>query len=214
MMKWEFEFDERLRWTAELRNNLYNKANLAQKKNLLEVGCVTGELLKEIGVMYDLKLYGIDNDAIKIEYARVNLEKNMIDAKLMVMDISNNSFEDRMFDIIISYFSFLWIKNLKKSMSEIHRILTDDGTFKDYVPGKKAKVMEDKVVVEKPTEVIEENTEEEVMLSELPSDLSKCTVVELKAYCTERKISYDKKVVKQGLIDLLTKEEEVDTDEI
>lgn len=128
-MKWEFEFDERLKWTAELRDNLYSKANLAQKKSLLEVGCVTGELLKEIGVMYDLKLYGIDNDAIKIEYARVNLEKNMIDAKLMVMDISNNSFEDEMFDVIISYFTFLWIKDLKKSISEIHRILTNDGIF-------------------------------------------------------------------------------------
>ncbi|MFX0018873.1 MAG: class I SAM-dependent methyltransferase [Promethearchaeota archaeon] len=128
-MKWEFEFDERLKWTAELRDNLYKKANLAQKKNLLEVGCVTGELLKEIGVMYDLKLYGIDNDAVKIEYARVNLEKNMIDAKLMVMDISNNSFEDEMFDVIISYFSFLWIKNLKKAISEIHRILTNNGVF-------------------------------------------------------------------------------------
>ncbi len=129
MMKWDFKFDERLRWTAELRDNLYSKANLGQKKSLLEVGCVTGELLKEIGVMYDLKLYGIDNDAIKIEYARVNLEKNMIDAKLMVMDISNNSFEDEMFDVIISYFTFLWIKDLKKSISEIHRILTNDGIF-------------------------------------------------------------------------------------
>ncbi len=128
-MKWEFEFDEKLRWTAELRNNLYNKANLAQRKNLLEIGCVTGELLKEIGVMYDLKLYGIDKDAIKIEYAKVNLEKNMIEAKLMVMDISNNSFEDEMFDVIISYFTFLWTKNLKKSISEIHRILTKYGIF-------------------------------------------------------------------------------------
>ncbi|MFX1589385.1 MAG: class I SAM-dependent methyltransferase [Promethearchaeota archaeon] len=126
-MKWEFEFDEKLKWTAELRNNLYIKSNLAQKRNLLEIGCVTGELLKEIGVMYDLKLYGIDNDAVKIEYAKVNLEKNMINAKLMVMDISNNSFENKMFDVIISYFTFLWIKDLKKAISEIHRILTKDG---------------------------------------------------------------------------------------
>ncbi|MFX0025896.1 MAG: class I SAM-dependent methyltransferase [Candidatus Hermodarchaeota archaeon] len=128
-MKWEFEFDEKLKWTAELRNNLYIKSNLAQKRNLLEIGCVTGELLKEIGVMYDLKLYGIDNDAVKIEYAKVNLEKNMINAKLMVMNISNNSFEDKMFDVIISYFTFLWIKDLKKAISEIHRILTEDGIF-------------------------------------------------------------------------------------
>lgn len=129
MMKWEFQFNEQLKWTAYLRDNLYQKANLPLKDNLLEIGCGTGELLKEIGVNYNLKLFGIDSDELKIEYAKVNLEKNMIKAKLFVMDIENNSFEDEKFDIIISYFSFIWLKNLKKSMLEIHRILKEDGIF-------------------------------------------------------------------------------------
>ena len=126
-MKWEFHFNDQLKWTADLRDNLYRKANFAQKRNLLEIGCGAGELLKEIGVMYDLKLFGIDTDEVKIEYAKVNLEKNMIDAKLLRMDISNNTFEDGIFDVITSYFTFLWIKDLKKSFSEIYRILNKDG---------------------------------------------------------------------------------------
>jgi ubiquinone/menaquinone biosynthesis C-methylase UbiE len=129
MMKWDLKFSEYLKWTAELRDNLYNRASFAQKKNLLEIGCGTGELLKEIGIKYNLKLHGIDNDAVKIEYARVNLEKNMIKATLDVMDISNNSFNNKVFDIITSYFSFIWMKDLRKSFLEIHRILKDDGIF-------------------------------------------------------------------------------------
>ncbi|MFX1495933.1 MAG: class I SAM-dependent methyltransferase [Promethearchaeota archaeon] len=129
MMEWDLKFSEWLKWTAELRDNLYNKASFSQKDNLLEIGCSTGELLKEIGVKFGLKLYGIDNDEVKVEYARVNLEKNMIKATINRIDISNNTFNDKIFDIVISYFSFLWIKDLKKSISEIHRILKEDGVF-------------------------------------------------------------------------------------
>lgn len=129
MMKWDLRFSELLKWTAELRDNLYNKAAFSHKDTLLHIGCSTGELLKEIGVKYSLKLHGIDNDEVKIEYARVNLEKNMIKAILEVMDISNNTFNDKAFDIVISYFSFLWIKDLRKSFSEIYRILEDKGIF-------------------------------------------------------------------------------------
>ena len=43
MMKWDLRFSEQLKWTAELRDNLYNKAMFSQKESLLHIGCSTGE---------------------------------------------------------------------------------------------------------------------------------------------------------------------------
>ncbi len=129
MINWEKKFNEQLTWTAELRDCLYEKAEFSHKKNLLELGCRTGELLKEIGIKYNLKLFGIDTDKNKIEYASANLEKNLIDAKLITMNILNNNFEDNFFDVVITYCYFLWEMDLNNILAEIHRILKHNGVF-------------------------------------------------------------------------------------
>jgi len=124
---WEDYFNKELKWTSHLRDRLYEKSNITQKKNLLEIGCGTGELLKEIGVKFNLKLFGIDTSKEKIHYAKQNLMKNMIDAKLSTMNLLNNSFDNNKFDVIITHFLFLWIKDLNRSFDQIYRILKKDG---------------------------------------------------------------------------------------
>ncbi|GAH99277.1 unnamed protein product, partial [marine sediment metagenome] len=62
-------------------------------------------------------------DKNKIEYASANLEKNLIDAKLLTMDILNNNIEDNFFDVVITYCYFLWEMDLNYIITEIHRIL-------------------------------------------------------------------------------------------
>ncbi len=129
MINWKEKFNEQLTWTAELRDCLYEKAEFSLKKNLLELGCYNGELLKEIGIKYNLKLFGIDKNKNKIEYASANLEKNLIDAKLITMDILNNNFEDNFFDVVITYCYFLWEMDINHILAEIHRILKHNGVF-------------------------------------------------------------------------------------
>lgn len=129
MINWEDKFNEELVWTANLRDRLYERAEIGLKSNLLEIGCGRGELLKEIGIKFDLKLYGLDTNDSLIEIARDNLYKNLIEAKLMNMDILNNNLESKFFDIIITHYSFLWIKDIGKAIQEIHRILKPDGVF-------------------------------------------------------------------------------------
>jgi len=124
---WEDYFNKELRWTAHLRDRLYEKSNITQKRNLLEIGCGSGELLKEIGVKFNLKLFGIDISKEKIQYATQNLKKNMIDAKLSNMNLLNNTFNNQMFDVIITHFLFLWVKDLSRAFNQIHRILKKDG---------------------------------------------------------------------------------------
>ena len=126
---WEEYFNHELTWTAHIRDRLYDKANLSQKKALLEIGCGSGELLKEIGIQFNLKLYGIDINQNKIKYAKENLRKNRIDAKLSVMNILDNQFQSQMFDVVITHFLFLWVKDLRECFNQIHRILKPDGVL-------------------------------------------------------------------------------------
>jgi len=128
-MSWDVKVNEELKWTANVRDRLYTKANFAQKNNLLAISCGTGELLKEIGIKFNLKLYGIDDDRVKIDYASMNLAKNQIDAYLKQAKILNSNFQNNFFDIIITNFYFVWKKNLNEIFTEIHRILKHEGIF-------------------------------------------------------------------------------------
>ncbi|MFX0059845.1 MAG: class I SAM-dependent methyltransferase [Candidatus Hodarchaeota archaeon] len=126
---WEEKFNQQLKWTAHLRDRLYERANLTEKRNLLEVGCGSGELLKEIGVKFNLKLFGIDINEDRIKYATENLRINLIEAKLYVMNILNNNFEKEMFDVVVTHFLFLWIKDLEKIFTQLHRIIKKNGVL-------------------------------------------------------------------------------------
>ena len=126
-MNWDEKLDQELKWNADVRDRFYNKALLTHKENLLEVGCGYGELLKEIGVKYRLKLYGIEKDQDKINFARQNLTHNQIKCNLKQTDILNSEFDDKMFDVILTNFFFGWIDDVEPIITEIHRLLKKDG---------------------------------------------------------------------------------------
>jgi len=127
MIDWNIRFSEQLKWTYEFRNHIYKIINLETKTNLLEIGCGTGALLKEIGKKFKLELYGIDIDKNRLKISKENLKKEGIKANLQYMDILNNNFEDERFEVIITHYLFLWIKDLEKCFNEIHRILKKEG---------------------------------------------------------------------------------------
>jgi len=129
MIEWNTRFSEQLKWTFEFRRQLYKKVNLGTKANLLEIGCGTGELLKEIGKEFKLDLYGIDIDENRLKTAEINLKKENISANLQYMDILNNNFKDERFEVISTHYLFLWIKDLEKCFDEIHRILKKNGVL-------------------------------------------------------------------------------------
>ncbi|MHA1488459.1 MAG: class I SAM-dependent methyltransferase [Promethearchaeota archaeon] len=124
IINWSDRFSEQLKWTKELREYLYKKISLGfGKKKILEIGCGTGELLKEIGKKFKQELYGIDIDEERIKTANKNLKQQGIKAELKHVDFLNNNFKDQFFEVIITNYLFLWIKNLKKCFDEIYRIL-------------------------------------------------------------------------------------------
>ncbi len=130
IINWSDRFSEQLKWTKELREYLYKKISLGLgKKKILEIGCGTGELLKEIGKKFKQELYGVDIDEERLKTAKANLKQQGIKAELKHVDFLNNNFNDQFFEVIITNYLFLWIKNLKKCFDEIYRILKEDGVL-------------------------------------------------------------------------------------
>ncbi len=127
-LNWEDRFRIQLHWTTELRNYLFDKISLSTRHGvLLEIGCGSGELIKEIGLNYNVKLHGIDIDEERVELTKNNLNAHGVVADIKQMDILNNNFLDEQFEIIITNYLFLWIKDLNTCFTEIHRILKKGG---------------------------------------------------------------------------------------
>ena len=127
---WHNRFQNQLKWTSELRHNIYNLIKLSNyppEARVLEIGCGTGALLLELGTKYSLKLFGIDVDAERLVMAKQNLNKMGIKAELSLMNIETSTFPDGAFDLIVTNLVFLWINDLDKAFEQLHRILKKGG---------------------------------------------------------------------------------------
>ena len=104
MINWQDRFSQQLKWTKQFREFLYQKVLIGSKNNLLDIGCGTGELLVELGKIFELELHGMDINDERLKIAKENLVNNSITANLTQADILNNSWADETFDVITTHY--------------------------------------------------------------------------------------------------------------
>jgi len=90
-------------------------------RNMLEYGCGTG-YASQTWVDYGANLTGIDISPEGIKKAKKNVPKGTF----IEMNAEKMDFQDSMFDIVIGS-GILHHLNLKQSLSELSRVLSDDG---------------------------------------------------------------------------------------
>ena len=111
----------------------------AKRINLLDVGCGTGEFaFNVIGRSYRIKAHGVDISHDMIKVARSKLRSDNIEFK--VGDVEELPYEKDTFDIITCSHSFHHYPDQKKALSEMHRILKDDGRLM-IIDGSRDKVI-------------------------------------------------------------------------
>jgi len=98
-------------------------------KRVLEIGCGGGQnsiVLAKKGAIVS----GIDFSKNQIAYAKRLAKKDEVKVHFHVGDMQDLSrFADRTFDLVMTAFSLLYVKNLDKTFAEVHRILKNGGVF-------------------------------------------------------------------------------------
>ncbi|MEE9409888.1 MAG: methyltransferase domain-containing protein [Candidatus Heimdallarchaeota archaeon] len=117
------QFVRQASWTKSFRYNIYRQIGLTKAKKILEVGCGTGVITRELREKTSARIVAIDKDAAMIKDAKSRV-KNV---EFLVEDVENLSMKDKTFDIIISQYLFLWLSEPSKAVSEMVRVCKKRG---------------------------------------------------------------------------------------
>ena len=108
-------------------------SQFVKSKTVLDAACGTGygaSMMLDAGAK---KVVGIDNSAEAIEYCKKNYKKDNLEFKTEECEKINL---DVPFDIVVSFETIEHLKNQSRFVSEVKRLLKDDGVFIVSTPNK------------------------------------------------------------------------------
>lgn len=136
---WRSELEAGKEQRGNLRTNLdfLRQINLLKPNSrILEIGCGIGSIVSELnGQGYDIT--GTDISSKAIEYGL----KKYGDIKLQVHPAEELRFEDHAFDVVLSFDLFEHIARVDRHISEVHRVLKEDGLYLFQTPNKYSNVI-------------------------------------------------------------------------
>lgn len=120
---------------------LLDKAEIKSGHDVLEVGCGAGHILERIK---SGNLTGTDISSVQIERAKKRLGKRAILIKAKGEELP---FPDKSFDRIICTEVFEHVLEPVKILTEIYRVLKNDGIFSLSVPNEKLIILTKKILL-------------------------------------------------------------------
>lgn len=111
-------------------NWIFSNYRIENGMRVLELGCGTGSMWigknKEVENCSQIVLSDFSEGMI--ETARNNL-KDYEKIEYKIIDIQNIPFEDNSFDVVIANMMLYHVPDIQKGLSEVKRVLKDNGTF-------------------------------------------------------------------------------------
>ena len=108
-------------------NWLFNQIDFSKVNRLLEIGCGNGKLWKNRDIdLRNREIFLSDISEGMVHEVRKKLGK---DYNCIVADCQAIPFKDEYFDAVIANHVLFYIQNLDKGLSEIYRVLKDNGIF-------------------------------------------------------------------------------------
>jgi ubiquinone/menaquinone biosynthesis C-methylase UbiE len=114
-MNWHSRYLQQAAWTRDLRTYLFEQAGLKTASRVLEVGCGTGAILRELSAP---ALHGLDLEAGSLAECKIHAPA----ASLTLGDGHCLPYPDRSFDIVYCHFLLLWVKNPLQVLCEMARV--------------------------------------------------------------------------------------------
>jgi ubiquinone/menaquinone biosynthesis C-methylase UbiE len=115
---WHNWFKSQAIWTLDLRQYLYNFCQIENTKRILEVGCGTGVILKELLDQHTASVFGIDINLSHLSIAKQNLNSPLLTAG----DAHKLPFPNNSFDLSVCHFLLLWVKDPIHVVREMVRV--------------------------------------------------------------------------------------------
>lgn len=112
--------------TAEERIPLYLEVGLKDAGLILDVGCGSGVVTRDIANFTKGKVIGIDGSKNMLKVAK-NVLKDHKNAELEHGDAENLPFDDNMFDIVTCNLLLMWADNPQKVVNEMARVTKPAG---------------------------------------------------------------------------------------
>ncbi len=115
-MNWHARYLQQAAWTRDLRTYLFDKAGIEDARRVLEVGCGTGAVLREI--KSPASLHGLDLEPASLAECRIHASA----ASLTRGDAHRLPFPDKSFDIVYCHFLLLWVRDPLQVVNEMARV--------------------------------------------------------------------------------------------
>lgn len=115
-MNWHSRYLQQAAWTHDLRVYLFEKAGLAGARHVLEVGCGTGAILRELNT--PASLHGLDLDPAALSECRIHAPA----VSLTRGDGQHLPYPAKSFDIAYCHFLLLWANNPLQVVREMARV--------------------------------------------------------------------------------------------
>ena len=111
-------------------NWVFDQYGLMENIKILEFGCGTGNIWVERKKQLpkNMQMILTDISPLMIEKTKKNLGESK-NITYQVMDIQNTPFEENTFDVIIANHMLYHVPNIPMALSEVKRILKDNGIF-------------------------------------------------------------------------------------
>jgi SAM-dependent methyltransferase len=120
-MNWHKRYTQQAAWTRDLRAYLFEKASLANARRVLEVGCGTGAILRELNT--SASLHGLDINSSALRECRIYAPNAIV--------VQGNALSlpylDASFDIVYCHFLLLWVRDPLQVLQEMKRMTKPGG---------------------------------------------------------------------------------------
>ncbi len=121
-MNWHERYVRQAGWTRTLRSYLLARSGLEKAHRVLEVGCGTGAVLRDLPGG-GAAIHGLDLDRLALQACRQNVPS----AALTNGDALALPYPDHSFDITFCHFLLLWIPEPLEALKEMKRVTRQEG---------------------------------------------------------------------------------------
>ncbi len=123
LSQWHQRYQQQARWTANIREYLFQQASIQPGDRVLEVGVGTGAVLNALNKDLLITPFGVDIDHDSLRYAgHLNQAMHLVQADGNQLPLPNHRFH-----VSYCHYLLLWVKDPLTILSEMKRVTQSGG---------------------------------------------------------------------------------------